>query len=404
MTRYRLAPTPEQGAVLREHCVHARFVWNLAVEQQSWWWPGRGGAPGYLEQCRQLTAARLEHPWLGVGSQMVQQQALRDFDQAMKNFFAGTHHRPGWRKAGRDEGFRVVAVKPEHVRRVSRKTGVVWIPKAGWVRFRWSRSVPAAKSYRVTLDRAGRWHIAFAVIPDVIPGPGTGEVVGVDRGIAVSAALSTGEMLTVPRLRPASRRLKRTRRAIARLKACEADARKDWAEKVSTDLARRFDVIRVEDLRVNSMTRSARGILQAPGRNVRQKSGLNREVLRSGWGMLEHRLQDKAHGRVEKIPAAFTSQRRSACGRVDWKSRESQAVFRCTACDFTLNADVNAARNIAAGHAVTARGGVRAAGPVNREPQTAAPIGVVAGIPRPQTREDVKGQPWRTVTGTSRSC
>jgi len=78
---------------------------------------------------------------------------------------------------------------------------------------------------------------------------------------------------------------------------------------------------------------------------------------------------EKAPGRVEKVGPAFTSQRCSACGQVDRKSRESQAVFRCTACGFACHADVNAAINIAAGHAVTARGGYREAGPVNREPQ-----------------------------------
>jgi transposase len=81
------------------------------------------------------------------------------------------------------------------------------------------------------------------------------------------------------------------------------------------------------------------------------------------------RLEDKAPGRVERVDPAFTSQRCSACGLVDRESRESQAVFRCTACNFTLNADVNAARNIAAGHAVTARGGLGIARPTNREPQ-----------------------------------
>ena len=60
MTRYRLLPTPAQEAVLRDHCGHARYVWNLAVEQHAHWHPGRKGAPGYLEQCRQLTAARAD--------------------------------------------------------------------------------------------------------------------------------------------------------------------------------------------------------------------------------------------------------------------------------------------------------------------------------------------------------
>ncbi len=390
MSRYRLLPTPAQEAVLRDHCGHARYVWNLAMEQHSHWRPGRAGAPGYLEQCRQLTEARAEHAWLAAGSQMVQQQALRDFAAAMAAFFdpGNPAGRPTWRKAGHNEGFRVVAVRPGHVRRLSQKTGEVWVPKAGWVRFRWSRPVPpGAKSYRVTMDRARRWHVAFAVIPGPVPAPGNGQVVGVDRGVAVSAALSTGELLRVPgltareraRMRRLERKLARARRrsnrrgrvrlAIARLKARETDRRKDWAEKASTGIARRFDLIRVEDLQIKNMTRSARGTPQDPGRNVGQKAGLNRAILASGWGLLVRRLKEKAPGRVERIKPAFTSQRCSACGQVDRDSRESQAVFRCTACGYACHADVNAAINIAAGHAVTARGGDGTTRPVNREPQ-----------------------------------
>jgi len=297
--------------------------------------------------------------------------------------------RPSWRKAGRDEGFRIVGRgKQWNVRRVSRKVGQVWVPKAGWVRFRWSRPVPPdVRSYRVTLDRADRWHVAFAAIPSPVPGPGNGKVVGIDRGVAVSAPLSTGELLHAPsltaleqqrqrrqerklaRARRGSNRRGRVRLGIARLKARQTDRRKDWAEKTSTDIARRFDLICVEDLNIGNMTRSAKGTLGDPGRNVRQKSGVNRSILASGWGLLVLRLQEKAPQRVEKINPAYTSQRCSACGHVDRNSRESQARFRCTACGFACNADVNAARNIAAGHAVTAREGDGVARPVNREPQ-----------------------------------
>jgi transposase len=390
MSRFRLTPTPAQENVLRQHCAHARYVWNLAVEQQSWWRPGRDYAPGYCAQAAQLTQARAEHEWLQEGSQMVQQQALRDFAQAMTNFFAGAHRKPTWHKQGRHDGFRIVAIKPSHIRRLSRHIGEVRIPKAGWVRFRWSRAVAAARSYRVTCDRAGSWHIAFAAIPEPIAGPGTGGVVGVDRGVAVSAALSTGDLLHCPglrgnerdRLRRLERKLARARKgssrrrrvktAIARLKARERDRRKNWAEKTSTDLARRFDIIRIEDLNVTGMTRSARGTPAEPGRKVRQKAGLNRGILASGWGLLARRLQDKARGRVEKIPPAYTSQQCSECGHVAADSRESQALFRCTACGYTEHADVNAAKNIAAGHAVTARGRSPLGGRMNREPQLLA--------------------------------
>ncbi|MGB9227911.1 MAG: helix-turn-helix domain-containing protein, partial [Mycobacterium sp.] len=66
MSRFRLLPSVEQAATLVEHCGHARFVWNLAVEQQRHWQPGRR-APTYNEQCAQLTAARAEYDWLAAG-------------------------------------------------------------------------------------------------------------------------------------------------------------------------------------------------------------------------------------------------------------------------------------------------------------------------------------------------
>ena len=93
--RYRLLTAQE--AVLQDHCAHARYVWNLAVEQHAHWHPA-GGAPGYLEQCRQLTAARAEYPWLAAGSQTVQQQALRDFARRCR-VRRREPRRPSWRKA-----------------------------------------------------------------------------------------------------------------------------------------------------------------------------------------------------------------------------------------------------------------------------------------------------------------
>jgi transposase len=392
--RFRLAPTPAQEQALLEHCSHARYVWNLAVEQHQHWQPGRKSAPGYAEQSRQLTEARKEFAWLAAGSQTVQQQALRDFAQAMAHFFAGTHRRPTWRKAGIHEGFRIVGRRGSQwkVRRLSRKTGEVWVPKVGWVRFRWSRRIPdSAKSFRVNRDRAGRWHVCFAVIPPPIDGPGTGEVVGIDRGVAVSAALSTGEKLSVPglrkteatRLRRLQRRLARTKHgsnrrtrvkaAIARIKARETDRRKDWVEQTSTRLASGYDLIRVEDLKIKNMVRSARGTLTTPGTNVQAKAGLNRSIHAAGWGLLVTRLEQKAPGRVEKIDPAYTSQTCHACGHCAAENRESQAVFRCRACGNADHADVNAAKNIrdiAVGRTVTARGALEPpGGAMNREPQ-----------------------------------
>lgn len=197
----------------------------------------------------------------------------------------------------------------------------------------------------------GRWHIAFAVIPQSISGPDHGSVVGIDRGVTVSAALSTGELLHVPGLSPGERgRLRRLQRRLAR-------ARCGSRRRVRTKLAI-----------------AARGTVDQPGVRVAQKRSLNRQISRQGWGLLVARLDHKAMGRLERVPAAYTSQRCSACGHVAPENRKSQAVFECVACDAGLcNADVNAAPNVAARRAVTARGDLGTSRSMNREPQLCPP-------------------------------
>ena len=244
------------------------------------WRRWKGLTPGFNAQAAQLTDARASEPWLAAGSQTVQQQALRDLDQGWRNVFAGTHRRPRWRKAGQHEGLRIVGPQALRVRQDNRARCSVLVPKIGWVQFKRSRAFAGWKSYRISRDRAGRWHIVFAVIPDPIPAPGAGGVVGVDRGVTVAVALSTGEMTSpgglglkeAGRLLRLQRRLARAARGsnrrhkvkalVAGLKAKDGDRRKDWAQKTSTDLARRFDVIRVENLNIKDMTRSARGTVQ----------------------------------------------------------------------------------------------------------------------------------------------
>jgi putative transposase len=123
MSRFRLYPTPAQEAVLLRYCADARFVWNLGNEQRLMYRPGRGPTPGYFEQGRQLTEARAAEPWLAAGSATVQQEALRDLDQAWRYFFAGTHGKPTWRKAGVHEGFRIVGAQARRVERINRHWG-----------------------------------------------------------------------------------------------------------------------------------------------------------------------------------------------------------------------------------------------------------------------------------------
>lgn len=404
------------------HCAHARYVWNLAVEQHAYWSPGRRPAPGFAEQCRQLTEARRENEWLRAGNADVQQQALKDFAAARQARFTSGFGEPTWRKRFANEGFRVIGTDrvPEYhadgtpklnaqtgrqvmgrsvvVRKLNGRWAQVKVPGCGWVRFRLSARgrgarLPDAKTFRITL-RNGQWHAAFAVVPDPAPAPGTGKVIGIDRGVIVTAALSDGRMLNCPQLttRERAQIRKHQRRAarapkgserkqaayakVAKLKAREANRRKDWCEKTSTLLARAYDLIRFERLNIKNMTRSAKGGVEQPGRGVAQKAGLNRAILAQGWGLLRQRTGHKAPGRVEDVPAPYTSLRCSACGWIDKNSRKSQAEFVCSSCGFTCNADTNASHNVAAGQ-----------GGIPRPRQTAGAGGVTTATGRTSTRE-----------------
>ena len=284
------------------------------------------------------------------------------------------------------------------VRKLNRRWAQVKVPGCDWVRFRLSArgkgaKLPDAKTFRVTF-RNGQWHVAFAVIPEPVAAPGTGEVVGVDRGVTITAALSDGRKLNCPQLtvKERARIRKHERRAarapkgseqktaeyakVARLKAREVNRRKDWCEKTSTMLARSYGLVRFEKLHITNMTRSVKGTMERPGKNVAQKAGLNRGILAQGWGLLRRRTEHKAPGRVEDVPAPYTSLRCSACGWIDKNSRKSQAEFECESCGFTGNADTNASINVAAGQ-----------GGIPRPRCSAGAGGVTTATSRASTRE-----------------
>ena len=124
-----------------------------------------------------------------------------------------------------------------------------------------------------------------------------------------------------------------------------ARVRKHWAHCVTSWITQSYGTVVIEDLKTKNMTRSNKGTIEAPGRNVRQNSGRNRAILNIGWHQIEQMLSYKA-GRLVKVGPRYTSQTCSTCGTQHKTSRKSQAVFECTNCGFHANADINAAVNI----------------------------------------------------------
>jgi putative transposase len=394
--RYLLAFTDEQGAYAETVGSVCRAVWNTALEQRREY-RRRGAWINYVEQCRQMAEAKKDPDcaWLADPPSHTLQQTLRDLERACKTH--GTW-KVRWRsKARTAPSFRFPDPNHIAVRRLNRRWGEVRLPKFGPVRFRWTRPLGGTiRNATVTRD-GGRWYISFCVEDGVAGVAPNGKLpVGVDRGVAVAVATSDGDLHNrtfaspgeTARLKRLQQRLSRSLRThgrnrrskrrdavraqLGRLNARIRSRRADFAAQTAVRLVRDYGLVAVEDLRVKNMTASAKGSVAAPGRNVRQKAGLNRAILSKGWGGFLRALEHKAryHGAtVVKVSPAYTSQTCNACKHVDPKSRESQAVFRCTACGHQAHADVNAAKNImAAGLAVTGRGDLAVGRSVKRQP------------------------------------
>lgn len=386
MRSYRLEPTCEQAEVFRKWAGAMRLVWNSALEQRTIAWEfnrGRAGdrcwaaqpRPSYMSQARELTEARREYAWLAAVPSQLFQQKLLDLDAAFARFFAGRAGHPVRKRKRRStDSFRFPDPSQLSWQRVSRHTGRVKLPKLGWVRFRWSREVcdsrRGERSRHLTVIRkTDGWHAVFCVATSGETGlqDFKDAVVGVDRGCTVAVATSDGELLDLQSLtrgerlrykrlqrklarqQRSSRRFQRTRRRIGLLAERAASRRKEFAYQIAHRFARDYGVVVLERLKVRSMTRSARGTVHRPGRNVRQKAGLNRSILDKGWGVLRRRLSEvcPANGcELRFVPAAWTSTRCRKCGYTDPGNRESQTLFRCRLCGWYEHADIHAAKNI----------------------------------------------------------
>lgn len=364
--RFRVYPTREQEERLLRWESALRFLWNLANEQYrlgSARPKGERVYPSAFGQQRELTELRAEHDWLADVSRQAGASVLARLHDAWLRCWRAGAGEPRFKR----KGVGSVSIELEY-RAVSwRNGGHVRLEKLGVVRVAKHRQL-AGRTVRVTVCReTDQWFAVFTQEIERIPPARLSGAIGLDRGVAALVADSDGKTIDGPRfaarsaskLKRAQRSLARTKRdsknrAKARLRLARAHRKvrrqRAWLQhQISHDYAKSHGVVVIEKLETARMTRSARGTVEAPGRNVRAKAGLNRSILDAGWSGLAEKLRYKLEergGLLVEVPAAYSSQTCSACGVVDAASRRTQAAFCCTACGHSENADTNAARVI----------------------------------------------------------
>lgn len=409
--KYRAYPTCDQATRLTEWGHTCRAIWNIALEQREWLYDQRKITFSSFDQNVELTDLRRAEEWVADLPAQAGQQVLRHLDQAYKNFWNPCH--PAGFPTRHKRSARLAISLPGQaiaVRRLNKRWGAVRVPKLGEIRFRWTRALGGLVR-NVTIIRDGLgWHIAFGIaagrqlrIGHDLPGT----PVGLDRGVACAVADSDGGLHNATFLSEDERTCKvimerrrcrqeaarkragarisnraaRIHSKLAKIGARTARRRADFAQQLAHRVADAHDLIAIEDLRIANMTRSAKGTIKQPGRNVAQKTGLNRAILDKGWYGFELALCNQARRTgsvVVKVSPMRTSQRCASCGHVASSNRESQAVFRCVSCGHAAHADVNAAINIR--NLAVATAGRAGLGRISHPPQDAASTTKGAGM------------------------
>ncbi len=393
--RFRLEPTPSVAREVTRIAGCCRFVFNRALAIQRERLERKEKRLGYAALCKELTGWRhaAGTEFLAKAPVHPLQQALKDLDRAYRNFFEGRAEPPRFKKKGRHDAFRY----PDPTQfAVDDRHGRVKLPKLGWVRYRRSRAVSGAPKQLTIAREDSHWFVSIHTEQNVeAPAHPADGMVGVDLGVVKFAALSTGETYApVSSFRKYQKKLATEQRRLARkvefsknwtkqkariqqLHVKIARIRNDFLHKTSTAISKNHAVIVIEDLGVKSMSRSARGTVNAPGRDVRARARLNASILDQGWAEFRRQLEYKQASRGGTVIAVHprnTSRTCPNCGHAAGENRRSQAEFRCVRCSYSADADVNAARNIlAAGHAVIACGERAQSGPsLKQEPSVSA--------------------------------
>jgi putative transposase len=392
--KFRIYPTKEQQTTLAQWIGHQRFIYNSKVQEDRYFRKFKSKSLSLVgvdvpcdqqySQFKSKETAFLKE----VPSQILRNGAYK-WMAAYQRFFKKLGGRPTIRKK---HGRQSVMITKELFRfeRIDAKTARIHLgtPKnpVGTIQVKTHLDYSIPNSIYISIH-GGRWHVSFSnengtpvateaellvALQHLTESQLLEVTAGFDRGVTIAVASSDGscfdyseeqkrsfEVAIKGKKKWQQRFSKRQKGSANRRKAAKrvagydrkiAEVRNDFAHKTSKKMVDAPGSLLVfEGLQIKNMTASAKGTIEKPGKNVRQKAGLNRSILHSSWGSIKIYTRYKglkASKLTIFVPAAYSSQKCSCCGFTHKDNRVSQSRFICQVCGFECNADLNAAINI----------------------------------------------------------
>ncbi|MCP2041175.1 putative transposase [Neisseria sp. HSC-16F19] len=361
--KFELMPNGGQIRKMKQFCGCSRFVFNRALAYQNEQYQQDNSFKfSYSKMTALLPEWKRELVWLKDCHSQVLQQSLKDLESAFKNFFAQRTDFPKFKRKGNKDSFRF----PQDCK-LDQHNSRIWLPKIGWVRYRNSRHVSGCLKNVTVSQKCGKWFVSIQTEFEAeIPTPKGGEI-GMDMGIAKFATLSDGQFFEpinafktlkgkLAKLQKQfkhktrfSKNWQKLKAKIAKLHHKISNIRKNYLHQISHQISQNHAIVYVEDLQVANMSKSAKGNAEQHGKNVRQKSGLNRAILDQSWFEFRRQLDYKLlwnGGHLVAVPPQNTSRCCPACGHTAKDNRQTQVNFECVVCGYQNNADIVGAINV----------------------------------------------------------
>lgn len=411
-TKHKLIPTSEQSQKCASYAGQNRLVYNVALEQRNLVYSLYKKSVRWVSQDKELPELKEAFPFLRESPSQTLQQSLQDLHKAFNNFYRGTAKYPTHRRKFVNDSFRFPNPKEFNIQRVTNKKFQINLPKLGnckfWTHKKLKNKEPleygSPKSATVKKE-AGIWYISILweinikeedasaqLTPEnarsataldrgcnnllALPSPGLyknqtpqanhlynivdypddmfspyyGCLAGLKTKILEKYGSKIIKKQRILSLKTkGSRAFNKLKSQISKLHRKLKNYRLDVLHQLSTMIVENQDIIFLESLDVQAMTKSNKGTLENPGTDVKKKSWLNKFILQQGWGYLRIFLKYKSKwkGKIfhDDVPAYHTSTTCYSCGYRDEDNRKGDE-FLCLRCHHSDHADVNAAKNI----------------------------------------------------------
>ncbi|MCP4914522.1 MAG: transposase [Oligoflexia bacterium] len=381
--QFRLRPTKAQTKILARWMGACRFLYNCALEQRVMAYEMTGKSLNYFSQQNELPDCKKieEFSWLKEVPSQSLQMSLRHLDRAYRNFFEGRAGFPKRKKKGRctDAICFPQAGKIQVGKITNKKSVISGLPKLkGGIKLIQHRPIEGKPKVATISRKAhGEWYISITCEKNVADCSAHGgelsvkKAIGIDLGVVKTIVTTKKDhnldlrkikqlekeiakiqrRLSKPEVKKFSKKWHYYQKIVRKKHTKISRIRKNFLHEVSKDICKNHAIVCMENLKVKNMSKSASGTIENPGKMVSQKSGLNRSILRQGWGMFRQfcEYKTKRYGsHLELVSPKNTSRICSSCGHTCKENRLSQSEFLCQNCGYEENADKNAANNILA--------------------------------------------------------